>query len=238
MIMTEDSRKKIESDMLALMGDFRNNANLKDPPGMWTAKLREILDRQEGLTLKECAEQLERDYVRRDAVENHPEWIANLKCSEWMEKAHKLERERDELRGSVDTARQLIEQYKDDGIEHLRKIDLLTAERDEWKARAEGLSDRIPAQQMADALIDFNSKLPKLDHEVADMVNHPPHYTNGDIECIDAIQAALTPEEFRGYCKGNVIKYTWREDDKGGLQDLLKAVWYLNKVVSVYGSRV
>jgi hypothetical protein len=48
------------------------------------------------------------------------------------------------------------------------------------------------------------------------------HYREGDIECIDAIRAALTPEEFRGFCKGNIIKYTWRERAKGGDQDLIK----------------
>lgn len=66
-------------------------------------------------------------------------------------------------------------------------------------------------------------------HEDVDMVNHPPHYRKGGIECIDAIQAALTFEEFRGYCKGNALKYIWRERHKGGEQDLEKAAWYLNK---------
>lgn len=63
-----------------------------------------------------------------------------------------------------------------------------------------------------------------------DMVNQPPHYTAGGIECIDAIRAALTPEEFRGFCKGNAIKYSWREKLKGGDEDLKKAAWYLAKV--------
>lgn len=63
-----------------------------------------------------------------------------------------------------------------------------------------------------------------------DPVNHPSHYTNGDIECIDAIKAALTPEEFRGFCKGNAIKYVWRERLKGGGQDLAKAGFYLDRV--------
>lgn len=62
-----------------------------------------------------------------------------------------------------------------------------------------------------------------------DMVNRPPHYTTSSIECIDAIRAALTPEEFRGFCKGNALKYVWREKNKGGDQDLSKAAWYLNK---------
>jgi hypothetical protein len=63
-----------------------------------------------------------------------------------------------------------------------------------------------------------------------DLVNAPPHYRQGDIECIDAIRAALTDEEFRGYLKGNSMKYLWREKHKGGDQDLKKAAWYLNRI--------
>lgn len=62
-----------------------------------------------------------------------------------------------------------------------------------------------------------------------DMVNNPPHYKQGGIECIDAIRAALTPEEFRGYCKGNALKYIWREKHKGGNESMQKANWYINK---------
>jgi len=64
-----------------------------------------------------------------------------------------------------------------------------------------------------------------------DQVNKPSHYTNGDIECIDAIRAALTPEEFMGYCKGNAIKYVWREKNKNGLEDMQKARVYLNWMI-------
>lgn len=64
----------------------------------------------------------------------------------------------------------------------------------------------------------------------ADVVNFPPHYRQGDIECIDAIKAALTEEEFRGYCKGNALKYIWREKHKGGTESLLKADWYIAKL--------
>ena len=67
---------------------------------------------------------------------------------------------------------------------------------------------------------------------MVDNVNHPEHYTSGGVECIDAIQAALTPEEFRGFLKGNVIKYTWRERLKAGVESLQKAQWYLNKLIS------
>jgi hypothetical protein len=65
-----------------------------------------------------------------------------------------------------------------------------------------------------------------------DPVNNPEHYIQGGIECIDAIEAALTPEEFRGFCKGNALKYIWRERHKGGEESLKKANWYLRKLTN------
>jgi hypothetical protein len=75
-------------------------------------------------------------------------------------------------------------------------------------------------------------------HEVVntpaiDMVNHPAHYKVGGIETIDFIQAKLTPEEFRGYLKGNVLKYTSRAGHKGDIDtDIGKMVWYANRLQS------
>ena len=66
-----------------------------------------------------------------------------------------------------------------------------------------------------------------------DMVNHPPHYTQGDIECIDAIKAATKGlNGFEGYCTGNAIKYLWRWKYKSGVEDLKKAYWYIRKLIS------
>ncbi len=67
-----------------------------------------------------------------------------------------------------------------------------------------------------------------------DLVNHPSHYTKGDIECIDAIKASMDEKEFIGYLKGNALKYLWRYEDKGGVQDLFKCLWYLNKLISQF----
>jgi hypothetical protein len=67
---------------------------------------------------------------------------------------------------------------------------------------------------------------------MTDPVNQPPHYRQGGIECIDAIAAALTPEEFAGYCKGNILKYVWREKRKGGAESLNKAHWYLARLIA------
>ena len=68
-----------------------------------------------------------------------------------------------------------------------------------------------------------------------DPVEKPMHYAAGNVECIDAIEAQLTPEEFRGYLKGNVAKYMWRERKKGGKESLKKARWYLNKLIDLDG---
>ena len=66
-----------------------------------------------------------------------------------------------------------------------------------------------------------------------DVVNHPPHYNNGKIECIEAIEAMLTHEEFVGYLRGNSLKYRWRFRYKNGVQDLDKATWYENKLKQI-----
>ena len=65
-----------------------------------------------------------------------------------------------------------------------------------------------------------------------DAVNHPSHYTQGGIECIEAIKASMSQEEFLGYLKGNAIKYVWRYRMKGkAKEDLQKAQWYLNRLL-------
>lgn len=65
-----------------------------------------------------------------------------------------------------------------------------------------------------------------------DMVNSPKHYTNGQYEVIDVIKDWLTPEEFRGYVKGNTIKYVSRERYKNGDEDLFKTIFYLNYLMN------
>jgi hypothetical protein len=64
---------------------------------------------------------------------------------------------------------------------------------------------------------------------------NPSHYKNA-IETIDAIEASMTPEAFKGYLKGNVIKYVTRYEKKNGLEDLNKANWYLSKLINTFAS--
>ena len=65
-----------------------------------------------------------------------------------------------------------------------------------------------------------------------DMVNHPPHYNQRGIECIDAIEAA-TGDGYEYYLQGNIIKYLWRYRYKNGIEDIDKAIFYLNKLRKV-----
>jgi hypothetical protein len=66
-----------------------------------------------------------------------------------------------------------------------------------------------------------------------DMVNHPPHYAGGKIECIEAIEEATKGlNGIEAVCTGNAIKYLWRWKNKGGKEDLAKAVWYINRMYS------
>jgi Protein of unknwon function (DUF3310) len=65
-----------------------------------------------------------------------------------------------------------------------------------------------------------------------DVVNHPKHYTQGNIETIEYMESALTAEEFCGGCKMNVLKYVSREKHKNGIEDLKKARWYLDRLIA------
>ena len=65
-----------------------------------------------------------------------------------------------------------------------------------------------------------------------DNVNHPTHYNKGTMECLDVIKSCLSTEEFKGFLKGNVMKYMYRKGDKGdALEDLNKACWYAKKLM-------
>lgn len=67
---------------------------------------------------------------------------------------------------------------------------------------------------------------------MSDMVNHPAHYTAGGIECIDALKAATVGlEGIQAVCTANAIKYLWRWKFKNGVEDLKKAIWYINRLI-------
>lgn len=68
---------------------------------------------------------------------------------------------------------------------------------------------------------------------MTDNVNHPSHYNNGSVECIDAMEAATVNKSgAEAVCTSNIIKYLWRYESKNGLEDVKKAQWYLNRLIT------
>ena len=83
--------------------------------------------------------------------------------------------------------------------------------------------------RLREILKRYRSKVKKV---IKDNVNHPSHYTQGAIECIDAIKEA-TKGLFgiEAVCTANIIKYVWRWKFKNGVEDLRKADWYLQRLI-------
>lgn len=86
--------------------------------------------------------------------------------------------------------------------------------------------------------IDFYKKInfKIIEWEMTDMVNHPTHYTQSKFECIEIIEEITKPcNKFEAYLVGTILKYLWRFKYKNGLEDLKKARWYLDKLISNEG---
>ena len=95
-------------------------------------------------------------------------------------------------------------------------------------AETEAKAIEAVKNQFGDCIIDC---CVCVDDEKVDTVNHPSHYTQGSIECIEAIKAAtVNLKGIEAVCVGNAIKYIWRFKEKNGVIDLDKAIWYINKL--------
>ena len=114
--------------------------------------------------------------------------------------------------------------------EEWNKVKLNTAIADAWNTAEEweGTNDHpvygenIPDKRLGKSYSNL----------INTMVDHPPHYNNGHIECIEAIEAMLTPDEFVGYLRGNSLKYRWRfRYKKKPIEDLRKARWYEERLL-------
>ena len=73
---------------------------------------------------------------------------------------------------------------------------------------------------------------------VEDFVNHPAHYETGKFECIDVMTEALGLENTKGFCLCNAFKYIYRctKKHETPVEDVKKAVWYLNKFLELEGA--
>lgn len=86
--------------------------------------------------------------------------------------------------------------------------------------------------KMLDKIYNWYKELDPAACENADMVNHPFHYTQGGIECIDALKAATVSKTgIEAVCTANAIKYLWRYEEKNGIEDVKKARWYIDRLI-------
>ena len=74
----------------------------------------------------------------------------------------------------------------------------------------------------------FNG-VPMTSNPVDNPVTHPSHYTQGKVQCIEAMESAFGKEAVATWAKLNAFKYIWRAERKNGMEDIDKAIWYLNK---------
>lgn len=68
-----------------------------------------------------------------------------------------------------------------------------------------------------------------------EQVNHPNHYNQGQYECIAVMESIYGIEATMNFCLLCAFKYTWRTNDKDGIQDIDKAIWYLQKYKELQG---
>lgn len=103
----------------------------------------------------------------------------------------------------------------------------------EWDKLSNERAQAHRADNVLRTLSGGDRRVPRFDE-----VTKPEHYNSGGIECIEAIKASMAPEEFKGYLKGNTIKYLWRYSYKGKpAQDLKKAQWYLAKLLEAVDTK-
>lgn len=68
---------------------------------------------------------------------------------------------------------------------------------------------------------------------MSDPVNHPSHYETGKFESIDVMVETQGVEAVQNFCICNAFKYIYRHRFKNGVEDIRKAIWYLNKYVEL-----
>ena len=121
----------------------------------------------------------------------------------------------------------LMKAYLDAAQEEFNKE---VKETEWWKQHIENL-ERVNKEEEEMSKEELESQI---FYEEEDMVGAPRHYNTGNIECIEAIEESMSSVAFKGYLKGNCMKYLWRYDYKGKqVEDLQKAQWYLAKLTQV-----
>ena len=102
----------------------------------------------------------------------------------------------------------------------------------EWRKMTDDRLDKYLDYLDTIRSANFNERTINPSNSNPDMVNHPSHYCQGGIECIDAIKAATVNKRgIEAVCVANVIKYLFRYETKNGLEDVKKAAWYIDRLI-------
>lgn len=135
----------------------------------------------------------------------------------------------------ADLARQLVRYAR--VADELAAIDECRYSEKEINARVNGSTDDDPDycahsyEQNGFCPECGNTKTTVSAERMTDNIN-PSHYKKGGIECVEAIKAATVGKTgIEAVCTANVIKYVWRYEDKNGVEDLRKALWYLERLI-------
>jgi hypothetical protein len=116
----------------------------------------------------------------------------------------------------------------------MRLNDATPAQWDALRKQAPAIEKKTGLEAWMKAAHDEDADLWEDEEEEEDKVGAPKHYNSGNIECIDAIEESMSSHAFKGYLKGNCMKYLWRYDYKGKqVEDLQKAGWYLRKLTAM-----
>jgi hypothetical protein len=102
----------------------------------------------------------------------------------------------------------------------------------------DGITIHYPKDQAIEHLCNDDMKEFEkgLDANAKDIMKdniNPQHYKSKSKETIERLQDNLTQGEFKGYLKGNILKYLDRYEHKNGVEDLSKAQWYLNQLIEL-----
>lgn len=84
----------------------------------------------------------------------------------------------------------------------------------------------------------WDREIPETDEpRTNDNVNHPRHYETGKFECIDVMVETQGVDAVKNFCLCNAFKYIYRTRRKNGIEDVKKAIWYLEKYVELEGKQ-
>lgn len=128
--------------------------------------------------------------------------------------------------------------YRKDGkviyeITEPLKIMFTKLRNETWCYAVGGIESGMCYEYISEDLLELESKVAK--QAPKEKVNHPNHYNQGGIECLDVIKAFYGDDGYEGFCAGNVLKYVMRYKHKeNALDDLKKARFYLDEVIKMY----